>query len=93
MEMKAGATIWIPCEVKPGPFSNERLAKLAVSGTEWVGFVDVRDLRETPESGPTFVRARVTAVAVDSFTAELPGHPLSASRQFHGLCSNASPLV
>ena len=47
MALKPGALIWLPCEVKPGPFPNERLVKVASrAGEDWVGFVDVRYLKE-----------------------------------------------
>ena len=90
MDLKPGSIIWVPCEVKPGPFSNERLVRVQSSGESWVGFVDVRCLKDTVQEGPTSVRARVVSVEKESFTAELPGHSVAASRFFHGSRSNVT---
>ncbi|HSK80825.1 MAG TPA: hypothetical protein VLQ45_30515 [Thermoanaerobaculia bacterium] len=46
MTLEAGAQIWVPCEVKPGPFSDERLVRVRDSGREWLGFVQANRLRE-----------------------------------------------
>jgi|WetSurMetagenome_2_1015567.scaffolds.fasta_scaffold28059_5 hypothetical protein len=92
MDMKAGATIWIPCEVKPGPFSNERLVRVTAAGAEWVGFVDERHLKDAHQAGATLVRAKVTSVDAERFEARLPGHSLGAGRLFHGSCSNVTRI-
>lgn len=64
MHFNIGDKVWIPCEVKPGPFSNERLARIQLSHFDeapWLGFVDVASLKEQVETGNT----HVVAVVVD----------------------------
>jgi len=39
MSLRPGARIWIPCEVKPGPFSDERMVRVQSQAGEWLGFV------------------------------------------------------
>ena len=36
MAPQVGGKVWIPCEVKPGPFSNERLARIQLAAGPWV---------------------------------------------------------
>lgn len=75
MGLHVGDEIWIPCEVKPGPFSDERM--VLISGeTPWVGFINVSSLRDSFKEGETFVCAVITDVGPDSFTARLPGHSM-----------------
>ena len=45
MDLYPGARMWLPCEVKPGPFSDERMVLIMADGNEWFGFVNVRWLR------------------------------------------------
>lgn len=75
MQLRAGVRIWIPCEVKPGPFSDERMVRVETQAGEWLGFVDVGLLqdREVAE-GKTSVLATVESVGSGRFTARLPGH-------------------
>ena len=79
MVLEPGATIWLPCEVKPGPFTNERLARIDLPSGTWVGFVTVDHLREPIEAGHTAVLAMVTEVEGDHFRATIPGHGLASN--------------
>ena len=74
MTLKPGSSIWMPCEVKPGPFTNERLVRVAFSTGTWMGFVQVDYLREPIESGRTAVLAKVLDVENGHFRAAIPGH-------------------
>ena len=38
MDLYPGARMWLPCEVKPGPFSDERMVLVVADGSEWFGF-------------------------------------------------------
>lgn len=77
---KTGDLIWIPCEVKPGPFSNERLVRVANGGGEaWTGFVSVRFLREAIREGATAIKGRVIELKGDSLIASLPGEALATT--------------
>lgn len=79
-KLKVGAMVWIPCEVKPGPFSNERVVLVESERGPWIGFVDVSFLQNDIETGKTFIRARVVSVEANVFQATLPGHSVTASR-------------
>jgi hypothetical protein len=84
MNLKPGMTVWLPCEVKPGPFSNERAVRIESSNDSWIGFVDVRFLREPVSEGMTYVRALIVAVEQDRFHARLPGHSVGPQKVFQG---------
>jgi hypothetical protein len=88
MNLTVGKIVWLPCEVKPGPFSDERLVRVSSDRGEWVGFVPVSSLREPVPLGPTFVRAVVTEIHDDRFSARLPGHAVTPI-PFEGVTSRA----
>jgi hypothetical protein len=53
MALKIGTRVWVPCEVKPGPFSDERFVKICVNGENpWLGFVPVDRLKEPDSRRP-----------------------------------------
>ena len=79
MELRAGSKVWIPCEVKPGPFSNERLVRVRHVSGEWVGFVETSFLKEPVEQGQTSVFATVVAVEGNVFSARIPGQALDSN--------------
>lgn len=74
MRLQVGDRVWIPCEVKPGPFSNERLVRLDLPTGPWVGFVDISALKEQMETGNSHVLALITAIEDDRLTALVQGH-------------------
>jgi len=80
MSIKPGKRIWVPCEVKPGPFSNERLVRVRTSRDQWVGFVGVDVLKDPVPSGSTFVQVMVLSVKKDQVTVRLPGYSVDSSR-------------
>ena len=84
MNLKPGMMIWIPCEVKPGPSSNERSVKIGSSEEAWIGFVDVQYLKDPVEQGSTFIRALVVDVETDRYRARLPGHSVGSRKMFQG---------
>ena len=49
---------WLPCEVRPGPFSNERLVRVPLSGEDWVGFVQDHHLCPPVQEGRSWVRVK-----------------------------------
>ena len=74
MALRPGEVIWIECEVKPGAFSDERMIRIATDFGDWVGFVDVKALREPIAEGATTVRGTIVEVEGETFSAALPGH-------------------
>ncbi len=64
-----GHRIWINCQVRPGPFSDERVVKVR----DWVGFVPAAALRTPVEAGETQVMATVVSVDPETLTVALPG--------------------
>jgi hypothetical protein len=93
MNYAPGGQIWIPCDVKPGPFSDERIICVSSSRGEWVGFVHVNALREPILEGETFVRAVIVSVgSTGSFNAKIPGEPVTSSL-FEGTLSRVKPLA
>ncbi len=52
-------TVWLPCEVRSGPFSNERRVYLKFGDDEWFGFVNVTELEQKVLEGADRVKAVV----------------------------------
>ena len=61
-QLAVGAGVWIPCKVKPGPFTNERVVIVDAADNNWVGFVSVNWLHRGVERGSDQVLAKVTEV-------------------------------
>lgn len=87
--LKKGAHIWIPCEVKEGPFPDERLVRVRSDLGDSLAFVRTEFLKEPISEGQTFVRALVVDVHGEKFIAELPGQEIS-SKEFEGYTSKVS---
>jgi hypothetical protein len=79
MKLNTGNVVWIPCEVKPGAFTNERKVLLSSSFGEWIGFVPVSFLEEPIVEGATNVRATIISVQNGSFSAKIPGEGIGAT--------------
>jgi hypothetical protein len=91
MGWKVGRVVWLRCEVKPGPFSNERMIRVHSDRGDWVGFVPVDSLREPVEEGESSVRAVLVDVQGERFRARIAGEPI-ASWFFEGTRSRV-PLA
>ncbi len=92
MRYEAGRIVWIPCEVKPGPFSDERLVRIVSERGEWVGFVHIGALRDPVKEGSTFVRAVIVNVEGGRFNAKVAGEPVTSSL-FQGTLSKVQPFA
>jgi hypothetical protein len=71
--VKPGVEVWLPCEIRKGPFPNERRVFVSFGGSEWYGFVSVENLREEREN-KGLVRAVVVGVERDSVSVRIVGH-------------------
>ena len=60
--IRKGMMVWIPCDVRSGPFPNERRIYIKLEQNEWFGFVDESQLRERVREGSDHVQARVVAI-------------------------------
>lgn len=79
-EIRPGATVWLRCEVKPGPFSDERMIRVGPPENQWIGFVPARVLADQHvETGETLVRAQIVGVEEGYVSVRLPGHAIAAS--------------
>jgi hypothetical protein len=76
-DFRIGNHVWIPCDVKPGPFSDERFVKVSSSSGDWYGFVAANSLREPVVEGSTAATAVVVDVKKDRFRAQIIGEALS----------------
>ena len=65
---KVGDELWLPCQVRPGPFSNERRVYLKVGEREWLGFVNESEIRDE-----RFVKARVLHIEGDRLLLGIRG--------------------
>lgn len=91
MGLHVGNVVLINCEVKPGPFPNERKVRCASSLSEWIGFVPVSFLEEPILSGETKLRATVNSVQNGKFSARIPGEGI-AGTLYEDLTSKAQVI-
>jgi hypothetical protein len=61
-EIKPGMVVWVPCEVRSGPFPNERRVLIKTEITEWFGFVNTSELENKILQGHDRVRGIVAEV-------------------------------
>lgn len=83
MTLTKGRRVWIPCQVKSGPFSDERVVRVQSGLGESVAFVRTVHLKEPISEGDTFVCAKIVDLRGDKFIAELPGQAIT-SKEFEG---------
>ena len=91
-KLQIGDKVWLRCEVKPGPFPNERLVRITLPSGSWVGFVDTTALKNPVKEGPTCVLARITQVKQNDVIALVQGHALDA-RQVQESTDQVEPFV
>ena len=92
MHYEPGRKVWIPCEVKPGPFSDERIIRIPAE-EDWVAFVNVGALREPVVRGFSSVRAVIVKVLEGGrFSARVDGEPVTSSF-FEGPLSKVEPFA
>jgi hypothetical protein len=91
MPLLVGQYVWVPCEVKPGPFSDERMVRVNSPVGRWAGFVHTSRLREPVAAGLTEATALVVEVHNDRFRAQPIGEPLS-NTLYDDLVSRAQPI-
>jgi hypothetical protein len=68
-----GMSVWLPCEVKGGPFPNERRVLVRTETSEWFGFVNVSELQNKVQTGSDRVRAVVVAVEPNNVIVAVRG--------------------
>jgi len=73
MALRPGRRVWVPCEVKRGAFSNERMVRIVGPLGEWLGFVPEVLLEDQIEQGETAVQGIVDAVSEDRVSLFMPG--------------------
>ena len=78
MGLSSGARMWVPCEVRPGPFSDERMVLVTAEDSKWLGFVNVRWLKKHGSEDKDEVLARVVDVRGSTFLARIPGNGLQS---------------
>lgn len=91
-KLKIGELVWLRCEVKPGPFPNERLVRISLPSGSWVGFVDTTALKNPVNEGSTHVLGRITQVKDNDLIAIVQGHALDA-RQVQESTDQVEPFV
>lgn len=88
--LSVGDEIWVQCEVKPGPFSDERRVVVPSEGGRWVGLVPSQRLAE-PDQPRSMVRCDVLEIQGDIFVAKIPGHAFVGSH-FVGRLEQVTPV-
>ncbi len=72
-EIKLGMIVWLPCEVRGGPFPDERRVFVPSELGDWFGFVNVSELKNKAKEGPDQVKAFVLAVESDRVVVGING--------------------
>lgn len=72
LEMRSGDEIGIPCEVKPGPFEEERLVSFETLDGTITGFVSANDLKQI-DRGRWLIHAVVIKIEGDVVTVRVRG--------------------
>ena len=83
-----GGYVWIPCEVKPGTFSNEVFILVKSEFGDWVGFTHVSNLQNQSHHGNNSVKAKIIDMAEDRFRASISGESLANT-----LCVNSNSVA
>ena len=91
-KLKIGELVWLRCEVKPGPFPNERLVRITLPSGSWVGFVDTTALKNPVKEGSTHVLGRITQVKDNDIVALVQGHAFD-TRQVQESTDQVEPFV
>ena len=90
VDLPIGSRMWLPCEVKPGPFTNERMVLVQGEGNPWFGFVNTLWLKDGNDEGADEVLAKVVEVTKDRFRARIPGSA-PQSTLFEGRLERVAP--
>jgi hypothetical protein len=73
--------IWLACEVRGGPFPDERIIHVRGSqGGDWHGFVNVRQLKTGVNSGQDRVQGLVLAVEKNHLVVGIEGQTPTTSQ-------------
>jgi hypothetical protein len=91
MGLKVGRYVWVPCEVKPGPFSDERMVRVHSQFGNWLGFVPASSLKDPILEGETLVPALIVDITDGSFLAKLPGEAVT-NTLYAGSISKVQPV-
>lgn len=73
MANQTAKTGWVKCEVKSGPFSDERTVRVVSGKSEAVAFVGLGDLKEPITSGSTLLRVKIIGEEKGQYVARMPG--------------------
>ena len=73
-EVKIGDIVWVPCEVKLGPFPNERLVRIQSGHGEWVGFVEEQAIEGKKKKGVARVLARIAKIVGGDVVVTVQAH-------------------
>ncbi len=78
-QITKGKSIWLPCEVRGGPFPDERIVYVKSKLGEWFGFVNVKELKNKTQSGKDYVRGVVLGVSSDHIVVAIEGQSPTTS--------------
>lgn len=75
--LSVGQRVWVPCQVKSGPFADERMVRVSSPVGTWAGFVSTANLAEPTTLGENGAAVLVRVIGDQRFTAEPIGEPLA----------------
>ena len=78
-QITKGQNIWLLCEVRKGPFPDERLIHVQGTRSEWVGFVNANQLKEKVVNGQGYVRGVVLATGSQHIVVGIEGQSPTTS--------------
>ncbi len=77
MDLVKGQKIWLPCEVKPGPFADERLVRVNSTAGSWLGFVPDWALQQPISEGMTKILAVIIEIHNSTITVQFQGQSVT----------------
>ena len=91
MSLRVGQKVWVPCEVKPGPFSNERMVRVISPVGDWFGFAQTSILKDPVSEGETAVKAVILDITGVKLMLQVLGEALCNSAHAD-LVSRVTPV-
>ena len=91
MSLSIGQKVWVPCEVKRGPFSNERMVRVTSPAGQWFGFVSTAGLKDPVETGVTSVKAIILELLGAHLMLQVVGSAVTDT-VYRDLVSRVSPV-
>jgi len=80
-KLKVGDELWIPAEIRLGPFADERRVYLKIDDNEWLGFVNEAEIRDNKLLRVTVLATKGDSVVLGIRGISPHGRPFKTQRE------------